>query len=85
MALGINTQSGGDFLPVVKYDARAGRWSRVDRSNSNGQWESNPVDITQVFGAVFDFASIQTGWIDYTTPSFVLAPLGKDHPSKPGE
>jgi hypothetical protein len=87
MALGINTQSGGDFLPVVKYDARAGRWSRVDRSINSftGQWESRPEDITQVFGAVFDFASIQTGWIDYTTPSFVLAPLGKDHPAKPGE
>lgn len=85
MALGINTQSGGDFLPVVKYDARAGRWARVDRSNSSGQWESKPVDITEVFGAVFDFASIQVGWIDYMVPSFLLAPLGKDRPSQPND
>jgi len=84
MALGINTDTaGGDFLPRVQYDARAGRWSRVDRTNVNGSWESNPVDITDVFNAVFDYASIMTGWIDFTQPAFVLVPLGHPKPPEP--
>ena len=43
--------SGGSFLPIVKYDARAGRVARVDRDNG----ESTATDITNSFKAVFDF------------------------------
>ena len=84
MALNINTETkGGDFLPRVQYDARAGRWTRVDRINADGEWDSVPVDITDVFNAVFDFTSIMTGWIDFTQPAFVLVPLGASKPAQP--
>jgi len=86
MALNINTDTkGGDFLPRVQYDARAGRWTRVDRfiDPMTGQWASTPVDITAEFNAVFDFAQIKTGWIDFTQPAFVLVPLGVPTPPQP--
>ena len=54
MALGFNLGSGGgggDFLPIIKYDARAGRLFRVDREDG----VSTSVDITRNFKAVFDF------------------------------
>ena len=72
--------SGGDYTPIVKYDARAGRMFRVDRVQGADGFSSNPVDITQGFRAVFDFENFETGWIDFPTgsaPSFVLMPLSK--------
>lgn len=76
MALGINYEaaSGGDFTPVVKYDSRSGRVTRVDRVDS----KDVPVDITKSFKAVFDFPNIETGWIHFATgapPSFSLSLL----------
>ena len=63
MALGFSntgtSSGGGDFLPIVKYDARAGRFFRVDREDG----VSTPVDITRSFKAVFDFENVETGWI----------------------
>ena len=48
MPFGLNI-SGGDFLPIVKYDARAGRFFRVDRDDETGERE--PVDITEASNA----------------------------------
>jgi hypothetical protein len=79
---------GGDFLPIVKYDARAGRIFRVDSVQTAQGWDRTPIDITQTFKALFDFENIQVGWIDFTsggTPSFVLVPYpGHKLPDKPG-
>jgi hypothetical protein len=63
MALGMNydTSGGGDFLPIVKYDARAGRIFRVDRLDR----VNNPVDITRSFKAVIDLENIEVGWLDF--------------------
>jgi hypothetical protein len=85
---GFNTQGGGggDFMPVVKYDARAGRIFRVDRENVGGQWTTEPTDITRSFKAVFDLANLETGWIDFNTgsaPAFALAKIGDPLPGKP--
>jgi hypothetical protein len=77
----------GDFTPIVKYDARAGRIFRVDRTQDTaGNWDTTPVDITTSFKAVCDFENIETGWIDFSTgsaPSFVLVPRGQQLPPKP--
>lgn len=86
MAIGINyeTANNGDFLPIVKYDARAGRLSRVDRINN----ESVPVDITNTFRAVFDLENLETGWIDFESgaPQFALTRLGSGpKPEKPND
>lgn len=86
MALGINYEStgGGDFLPIVKYDARAGKMFRVDRVNG----ESTPVDISRSFKAVFDLEHLETGWIDFETgaPQFAMSVLGSGpKPEKPSD
>jgi len=74
MAIGINYEaaSSGDIIPIVKYDAKAGRMFRRDRVNG----ENEQIDITRSFKAVFDFENLETGFIDFNTggaPSFALA------------
>jgi hypothetical protein len=76
----------GDFTPIVKYDARAGRIFRVDRTDTGNGFESSPIDITNSFKAVCDFENLETGWIDFSTggaPSFVLVPRGQMLPPRP--
>jgi len=87
MALGFTETSGADFLPIIKFDARAGRFFRVDRSQGSEGWTSASVDITGVFQAVFDFANIEAGWAAFTDgrPSFVMAPIGGAFPAKPSD
>jgi hypothetical protein len=68
----VGSGGGGDFLPIVKYDARAGRISRVDRENG----ESIPTDITNNFKAVFDFENVEVGFIKFAAgmaPDFRLS------------
>jgi len=83
MGLGLNYRrsGGGDFLPVCKYDARAGRAFRVDREDG----QNNPVDITRNFKAVFDMENIEVGWIAFpkgAAPDFQLVPLGEEFPEE---
>lgn len=76
----------GDFLPIVKYDARAGRIFRVDRVDTGGQVVSEPVDITRNFKAIFDLEHIETGWIKLGgggAPDFRLVPMGTLLPDRP--
>jgi hypothetical protein len=86
MALGLQTESsgGGDFLPIVKYDGRAGRFFRRDRENM----ENTDVDITSKFKAVFDMENIEVGFVRFVpgaAPDFVLVPLGAPLPAKPSD
>ncbi len=90
MALGINTEGGSsaDIIPIVKYDARAGRAVRVDRTNTGAGWAAEPVDITSGFKAVFDMENIEVGWMCFNTggaPDFKLAPLGTSAGEKPSD
>lgn len=85
MALGLNFESaggGGDIIPIVKYDARAGRIFRRDFIGS-GEYEN--VDITRAFKAVIDMENIEVGSIAFGTgaPQFALVPLGKTPPPPP--
>ena len=79
--------SGGDFLPILKYDARSGRFFRVDRIDvGGGKFESNPIDITQNFKAIADFDNLEVGWINFvpgTAPDFKLVPFGSKLPDRP--
>jgi len=85
MALGLSVGSGGgNFLPIIKYDARAGRMFRVDREDG----VSVPVDITRNFKAVFDFENLEVGYINFDTgsaPDFVMVPHGAGLPDKPSD
>ena len=40
MGFGLNLNAGGDFLPIVKFDARAGRIFRIDREDTGGKTRS---------------------------------------------
>lgn len=89
MALGLNTGSGGtDFLPICKWDARAGRFFRVDRAQGVDGWGSTDVDLTMDKPKFcVDFGSIETGHMAFlpTGPDFHLAPLGSPMPPKPSK
>ena len=90
MSLGLNTGSAdGDYAPIVKIDARAGRVFRVDRSQaSGGEWVTENVDITQNFQAIWDMENIQVGWALFAAgiaPSFSLVALGDPLPPKPSD
>jgi len=66
----------GDFIPIIKYDAKAGRFFRVDRVEGINGWESQPVDITDEFKALADLENVEVGPINFNTggaPSFLLA------------
>lgn len=85
MALGFNfaTEGGNDsIIPIVKYDARAGRFSL--RDYVDGAYVTK--DITNDFAAIFDFENIETGTIDFSTggaPSFAVARFGDRIPAPP--
>jgi hypothetical protein len=81
---GFSTEpTAGDFLPIIKYDARAGRIFRIDRTLDGRE----PVDITDTFAAVFDFENIETGWLNFSgpQPDFKLVKMGETLPVKPSE
>lgn len=80
--------AGGDFLPIVKYDARAGRIFRMDRVDTGQGFVNEPVDITASFKAIVDFENIETGWVDFSTggaPDFRLVPMGTALPQRPSD
>lgn len=87
MALGLPTGGGFSRVPILKYDARAGRLFRVDReANAAGQFESNAVEITSAFQAVIDVENIERGWLSFPTnaaPDIVTAPFNAPMPDKP--
>jgi hypothetical protein len=78
---------GGDFTPIVKYDSRAGRTFRVDRTqDSSGNFANESVDITQTFKAIVDFENIETGWVRFASgiaPDFKMVPIGNELPARP--
>jgi hypothetical protein len=77
---------GGDFTPVLKYDARAGRFFRMERVDNNGVFENEPVDITPIVKFIADFDNLETGWILFTpstAPDFRLVPMGTQLPDRP--
>jgi len=81
---GFSTEpTAGDFLPIIKYDARAGRIFRIDRTADGRE----PIDITDTFAAVFDFENIETGWLNFSgpQPDFKLVKMGEVLPVRPSE
>jgi hypothetical protein len=90
MALGLNYNSSGgdngDIIPFVKYDARAGRFFRNDRTEINGAYSNNAVDITSSFKAVMDLENLEVGYLLFaagSAPQFLLVKLGDPMPQKP--
>ena len=57
------SNGGGDFLPIVQYDARAWRFFRRDRVDTGNGYANEPVDITANVMPTADFENIEVGWI----------------------
>ena len=79
---------GGDFLPIIKFDARSGRIFRVDRVDTGNGFVGEPLDITSIFKAIADFENVEVGWINFATgsaPDFRLVPIGQRLPNKPSD
>ena len=88
--LGFSTAppEGGNFTPIVKYDARSGRMFRMDRIETNGNFANQAVDITQSFKAIVDFEIMETGWVLFAAgiaPDFKLVRIGNEFPDRPSE
>ena len=85
MALGINFSAGsggGDILPYCKYDARAGRLSRIDYMGG----ENTAVDISKTFKAVMDLENIEIGWLNFSSggaPDMAVSKFGTPMPAQP--
>lgn len=76
MALGL--PASGEAKAHIKYDARAGRFSRMDNKEAT--------DITQSFAAIMDLAQIEVGWARFAAnaaPEFVMARVGAPLPARP--
>lgn len=90
MALGLNTSTNGaDFIPHIRYDARAGRLFRADRTQgADGRWETTMVDITTPPPQfIMDLAQIEIGWLSYAggTPDLRMVPFGTPLPPVPSK
>jgi len=92
MGLGLDYSSGsggGDIVPFVKYDARAGRFFRNDRTqDTSGNYSNAAVDITSNFKAVLDLENIEVGYLRFaagSAPEFQLVKLGQPMPAKPAD
>ena len=87
MPFGLNLNSGGDYLEIVKYDARSGRVTRIDRAADSG--ERAPVDITDGFEFLPDLEHAEKGWAWFQSgqaPDFVMVPVDtKDLPPQPSQ
>ncbi|MCC2651645.1 MAG: hypothetical protein K0Q60_1808 [Microvirga sp.] len=86
MGFGLNLNAGGDFLPIIKYDARAGRFFRVDR---NDEGEREPIDITDGLEFLPDFEHAEKGWAYFQpgqAPDFLMVSVeSKDLPPQPSK
>jgi hypothetical protein len=74
MALG--KRRGGDFLPVLKFDARIGTFYTQDRVFRDNQWLNEQHDVTEGLVLIIDVKNAQQGWFLFpkgAAPERVLA------------
>lgn len=74
------------MVPIVKYNAKAGRIYRIDRHNDGQGWVTDEVEVTNDFSAVIDMENIEIGWMMFGSgqaPDFKLVPLGQDPGPRP--
>lgn len=88
MALGFNTETsgGGDILPIVKYDAKAGDFIKQDRvQDASGQWQKEEAELQAPFKFAMDMDSLEVGWLSFQSgaPDFRMVKLGEPMPAKP--
>ena len=86
---GASEASEGGFTARVEYNAKAGRFYRVEREMVNGSYETQKIEIRDnEFSAVFDLQNIEVGWANFpkgAAPSIHLAKLGGAIPARPDQ
>ena len=88
MAIGFSLEDkkGGNFLPVIKFDAKAGDFIAINREpQSDGTWEKNEVEIEKPFKFVIDMENLQIGWISFKPGAvdFTMVHIGEKIPARP--
>lgn len=81
---------GGSFASRVEYNAKAGRFYKVEREqDSAGNWSTNKVDLTMSQPEfALDLGSIRVGWAQLTPgsqPDTVWVTLGSRMPDRPSK
>lgn len=89
MALGFSTEAstgGSKFLSALKFDAKMGELTVRTREPGQkpGEWENNDLLLQLPIKIVFDFESMESGWIQFK-PSYasVMKLVGTGIPEKP--
>ena len=83
-----STTGGGDRLPILKFDARAGRMFTIDRTQApDGSWltQQNDITMTQPPFCV-DFGTLEVGWAHFAAggpPQWALGFYGQPQPVRP--
>jgi hypothetical protein len=89
MSLGfsnVTVKTGGDILPIIKYDAKAGDFIRVDRHQvADGSWDKTEAELALPLTLHMDFANIEVGWLSFANgaPDFAMVKIGQPLPDKP--
>jgi hypothetical protein len=76
----------GEILARIQYDAKGGRWHRVDRrQEESGEWVSDMFDMEKGDVFVADLPNIEVGWIAFPSsgPDFRMVPNGTPLPPQP--
>jgi hypothetical protein len=67
------------FDPVVKFNAKEGKFVRCDRVEGENGWETKEHEVAaDEFQAIVDLDNIQVGWIAYTTSGPDMRLVGTD-------
>jgi hypothetical protein len=88
MALGFNleTRSGGDILPIVKWDAKAGDIIKQDRYQAaDGTWQKDEQELGLPLQVAMDLGNIEIGWLSFAAgaPDFQMVKAGEPLPAQP--
>ena len=85
MAVSFLTGGGGNFTPIVKYDARMGTFSLRVRNEVTQEWEDEKIDPG--FSAIWDLENFEIGWAQYSMtggpPSFAMVHNKSAPPPQP--
>jgi hypothetical protein len=88
MAFGKRKGGSGDFLPLLKYDARNGSLYLEARVHTVRGWEKEQTNVGSSFRGVFDLANAEVGWIRFPrgqAPETALVPAGQDMGTAPSD
>jgi len=87
LSIGGSETLGSDFLPLVNYNAKAGRLKYSQRVEVNGRWEKQEEDVSfQQPAFVADLENIQVGWLFFragVAPVRALVKIGQPIPPCP--